>query len=260
MIKVFRDGRLFEVDSLRSAMGLGGIQCPVISAVGAGGKTSTIRKLAEEYALAGEKAIVLTTTHMREETTPWSCVIAREEWKKKDEILDKAKELLNQYGQVWLGTKADKGKMSSVPPGILKELEGWKLPLLIEADGARMLPLKVPGEREPVILPRTTHVLSVYGMNALGQQLRAVCFRSERAAEFLNKSETDLVTEADLVRLACQECGGRKGCPEQAEYIVVFHQADTKARQQSAERMARKLKKKGIQKILITSYLDEEKE
>ncbi len=44
-----------------------------------------------------------------------------------------------------------------------------------------MLPLKVPGEQEPVLLPQTTHVFSVYGMDALDQKkLEEICFRSEK--------------------------------------------------------------------------------
>ena len=77
----------------------------MIAAVGAGGKTSTLRRLAEEYALMGKKAIVLTTTHMREETTPWSCVAEEEEWISKGKaLLERVKECLEQYGSVFRST------------------------------------------------------------------------------------------------------------------------------------------------------------
>ena len=46
--------------------------------------------------------------------------------------------------------------------------------MLIEADGAKCLPLKVPAEHEPVILPETTHVLSLYGMDAVGGVMEKV--------------------------------------------------------------------------------------
>ena len=42
--------------------------------------------------------------------------------------------------------------------------------VLIEADGARRLPLKVPAEHEPVIPEMTTHVLSVYGLDSIGKR------------------------------------------------------------------------------------------
>ena len=103
MISYFRDGRLYEAESFLSIVKPDDTECPMIAAVGAGGKTSTLRRLAEEYALLGKKAIVLTTTHMREETTPWSCVAEEEEWiSKGNELLERVKECLEQYGQAWI--------------------------------------------------------------------------------------------------------------------------------------------------------------
>ena len=97
MISYFRDDRLCEADSFLSVVKPDYTECPMIAAVGAGGKTSTLRRLAEEYALMGKKAIVLTTTHMREETTPWSCVAEEEEWiSKGNELLERVKECLEQ--------------------------------------------------------------------------------------------------------------------------------------------------------------------
>ena len=158
-----------------------------------------------------------------------------EEWISKGKaLLERVKECLEQYGQAWIGARAKKGKMSCVPELILAEIESWNVPLLVEADGARMLPLKVPGEQEPVLLPQTTYVFSVYGMDALDQKLEEICFRSEKAAELLGKQPEDQVTEEDLIKLACHEQGGRKGCPKQAEYIVVLNKADTKERRDKA--------------------------
>lgn len=96
MISDFRNDRLCEADSFLSVVKPDYTECPMIAAVGAGGKTSTLRRLAEEYALMGKKAIVLTTTHMREETTPWSYVAEEEEWIcKGNELLERVKESLN---------------------------------------------------------------------------------------------------------------------------------------------------------------------
>lgn len=118
-----------------------------------------------------------------------------------------------------------------------------------------MLPLKVPGEQEPVILPQTTHVFSVYGMDALDQKLEEICFRSEKAAELLGKQPEDQVTEEDLIKLACHEQGGQKGCPKQAEYIVVLNKADTKERRDRACKIAKCLYENGIKNIFVTSYM-----
>ena len=48
MISYFRDDRLCEADSFLSVVKPDDTECPMIAAVGAGGKTSTLRRLAEE--------------------------------------------------------------------------------------------------------------------------------------------------------------------------------------------------------------------
>ena len=146
MIYSFRDGRLCEVSSLRQAAGLTGIPSPVVSAAGAGGKTSAIRRLAQEYIESGQRVIVTTTTHMMVEDRPWFLL---------EPSAEKMGELLAAYGQAWVGTPAPGGKMQGVPCEFLDKIWKMGLPVLIEADGARKLPLKVPGEQEPVILPET---------------------------------------------------------------------------------------------------------
>jgi probable selenium-dependent hydroxylase accessory protein YqeC len=105
-----------------------------------------------------------------------------------------------------------------------------------------------------VIPPQTTYVFSVYGMDALDQKLEEICFRSEKAAELLGKQPEDQVTEEDLIKLACHEQGGQKGCPKQAEYIVVLNKVDTKELQERAYKIAKCLHENGIKNIFVTSY------
>ena len=47
------------------------VQRPVISAVGAGGKTTILHRLADEYVRAGIPVIVTTTTHILKEDRPY---------------------------------------------------------------------------------------------------------------------------------------------------------------------------------------------
>ena len=63
------------------------------------------------------------------------------------------------------------------------------------------------------------------------------------------------MTEEDLIKLACHEQGGRKGCPKQAEYIVVLNKADTKERRDRACKIAKCLYENGIKNIFVTSYM-----
>jgi len=245
MIYSFRDGRLCEVSSLRQAAGLTGIPSPVVSAAGAGGKTSAIRRLAQEYIESGQRVIVTTTTHMMVEDRPWFLL---------EPSAEKMGELLAAYGQAWVGTPAPGGKMQGVPCEFLDKIWKMGLPVLIEADGARKLPLKVPGEQEPVILPETTHVLSVYGLDAVGQRIEDVCFRPERAAELLDKKITERVTAEDIAFLAASDRAGRKGCPPEAVYTVVLNKADDRKRRECALEICGLLCGKEIGNVIVSCY------
>lgn len=245
MIYSFRDGRLCEVSSLRQAAGLTGIPSPVVSAAGAGGKTSAIRRLAQEYIESGQMVIVTTTTHMMVEDRPWFLL---------EPSAEKMGELLAAYGQAWVGTPAPGGKMQGVPCEFLDKIWKMGLPVLIEADGARKLPLKVPGEQEPVILPETTHVLSVYGLDAVGQRMEDVCFRPERAAELLDKKITERVTAEDIAFLAASDRAGRKGCPPEAVYTVVLNKADDRKRRECALEICGLLCGKEIGNVIVSCY------
>ena len=245
MIYSFRDGRLCEVSSLRQAAGLTGIPSPVVSAAGAGGKTSAIRRLAQEYIESGQRVIVTTTTHMMVEDRPWFLL---------EPSAEKMGELLAAYGQAWVGTPAPGGKMQGVPCEFLDKIWKMGLPVLIEADGARKLPLKVPGEQEPVILPETTHVLSVYGLDAVGQRMEDVCFRPERAAELLDKKITERVTAEDIAFLAASDRAGRKGCPPEAVYTVVLNKANDRKRRECALEICGLLCGKEIGNVIVSCY------
>lgn len=246
MIYIYRDHKLCETDSLIEAAGLAGWRHPAVCAAGAGGKTSVLRRLAAEYAKKGCGAAVTTTTHIKEEDLPWFLTETSEE---------RMKEILARWRQVWIGIPGAEGKLGSVPEPFFSKICWMGIPVLIEADGARMLPLKCPGPNEPVIPPQTTHVLSVYGMDALGQRIENVCFRAERAAQLLNKQITEPVTAEDISVLASSEEAGRKGCPAGAVYTVVLNKADDGPRREQAEAICAMLERRGVRRIIVTSLI-----
>ena len=137
----------------------------------------------------------------------------------------------------------------------LKDLEKilqWEIPVLIEADGARRLPAKVPAKHEPVILPCTTYVLSVYGLDSIGQKIEDVVFRHELAEKLLNKKKNECVSAEDIAILASSVYGGRKGCPEKAGYTVVLNKADNETRKRTALAVCRALEDRKIRQVIVT--------
>lgn len=217
---------------------------PVVSVVGAGGKSTLLRRMAAEYLRAGQQVFVTTTTHIMKEDSPWFLADPEEA---------SLKTVLEKYGQVWTGMSAPGCKLKALPPEIMKIVFEWNIPVLIEADGAKRLPLKVPAAHEPVIVPQTTHVFSVYGLDSVGRTFEQACFRKELAGRLLNKKVTEYITEEDIAQLAASECGGRKACPDKAGYTVVLNKADDTGRTECAVRICRELEERGITDVLITS-------
>ena len=115
MIYIYRDHKLCETDSLLPAAGLAGWKHPVVSAAGAGGKTTLLRHLAREYADRGPGAVVTTTTHILKEDLPWFLTEPSE---------DGLKERLQQWGQAWIGIPAAGGRLGSVPESFCAGREG----------------------------------------------------------------------------------------------------------------------------------------
>ena len=174
----------------------------VISLVGGGGKTTTMYALAEIFREEGKKVIVTTSTHLQtppEEIRAWNIEEVRSLWK-SDQIAVIGTDCENAKKSETDGQKiAEKSvrKMSIPEPVFLQEVLQEAEVVLIEADGAKHLPCKVPIEKEPVIIPECTDVIAVVGMDALGKPLEEVCFRKDLAVQFFNTSYKHLMAEED---------------------------------------------------------------
>lgn len=137
----------------------------LVALIGAGGKTTTMRRLAA--ALAVEHRVLLTTT-----TKIWPIPGVHT-------ILASTKagvraRLTGFPGAASLVTLAaslgDDGKLRGVPPELLSELAGQiDRIILCEADGAAGRPLKIHGPGEPVIPKGATHVLVIAGIDCVGR-------------------------------------------------------------------------------------------
>ena len=122
----------------------------------------------------------------------------------------------------------------------LEELRGLSDVLLIEADGAKRYPLKVPASWEPVIWEQTDLVIAVVGMDAVGRPIREVCHRPECVADFLGKETEEKLTEEDIVKIVLSTEALRK-CVDGREYRVLLNKADIPGKSQTAESIADRL-------------------
>jgi probable selenium-dependent hydroxylase accessory protein YqeC len=148
----------------------------VIAFVGGGGKTSALFRLAAALEAEGSRVLVTTTTHLRdprlEDFRPALAVVLRPELEGPPNtallpcpapgvtvLLSRAAELA--------------GKMKGIHPAWLPALaQAWDF-VLVEADGAKGLPVKAPAAHEPVLPPGPVLVVGVAGLDCLGRPMGA---------------------------------------------------------------------------------------
>lgn len=198
---------------------------PRLALVGAGGKTTALFQLARQFS---PPVIVCATTHL-----------ALDQLQLADEhyIIEKIEDtnfLIDRplSGVVLLTGHIDGQRTQGLTNEIVEWLDqfcGYRsLPLLIEADGARQLPLKAPGPHEPVIPKFVDTVVVVVGMSGLGQPLTEDwVFRPEIFAELSGLDIGDLITSEAIGRVVAHPQGGLRNIPKMARKILLLNQADS---------------------------------
>lgn len=234
--------------SLKTALLLDRMEAPIISVVGAGGKTSVITRLAQEYENEGKTVIVTATTHMWQ---PQSGYFLR----KPD--MEQFAAMIKKNRPVWLGTPEPDGKMSAFPMPFLEAVRILGLPMLIEADGAAGRPLKVPDVHEPVLWGKTTVLAGVAGLDSIGREIRLVCHRPEKTALLLGKSTEDVIACEDIVTIALSSQGMKKNSDPYMRFHIVLNKADSKERIKMGEKIVRLLADRGFYRTILTANLTE---
>lgn len=243
MIRLYENEKLKKKESLLEALRLKNVAHPVIMLTGAGGKTAAIARLAKEYQFQHIPVIITTTTHMMDEKTAWMLT---------EPSMDKAAELLRTQGRVLAGTPCAGGKIKMPEDSFFHQLIKEEYPVLIEADGAKRLPLKVPAEHEPVLVKEATHILNVYGMDAVGEKLSRVCFRPELASKILRCSEEHVVTEEDIALLAMKFKEEKLKEYKDCCYYVILNKADGPEEEEKALKICRLMDAESMAGIIIT--------
>ncbi len=168
---------------------LGRPEKPVIFFVGAGGKTSCILELADEWAARGKSVLITTTVHMEEPK-----ILGRTGW--IDQPAENIRKALETPGVVIAGSGSETPqKIRGLSEEVYIQAVFKAQAVLVEADGSRKFPVKVPGKNEPVIREDTTHILILAGASALGRPLDQVCHRLEYAKKILGPQNRILTAE-----------------------------------------------------------------
>lgn len=195
----------------------------VVSFVGAGGKTAALFRLAAELRAEGWRVLATTTTRVASyEVAQAPAAVQVTGAVTSGHIRDQ----LSEHGFVFLYAADDAQKAAGLPPAVMTGLINSVNSdvLLIEADGARRLPFKVPYAHEPVIPPETTLVVLVAGVDALDQPLdEAHVYNTARLCDRYGFVEGErLIPPWMAVALRDPELGLR-GVPDGARVCVLLN-------------------------------------
>lgn len=160
-----------------------GVEKGVTALIGGGGKTTLMYTLAEELRRRGT-VIVTTSTH-----------IQRPEQYPVLTAADDVAAALAEHGAVCVAGETAEGKLCA-PPLSFEVLAALADFVLVEADGAKRLPLKAHAPHEPVIPANARQTIYVVGADGFGHPIRQVCHRPERYAALCGAAEDDIVTPA----------------------------------------------------------------
>lgn len=211
-----------------------------VAFVGAGGKTSAMFRLAREL---NPPVLVTTTTRLS---------LAQAAFADHHRIINPQADLtsndLSGLEGVTLisGEVTPDGHLSWLPEALLEMIYRWAAPhgisILIEADGARQLPLKAPADHEPVIPSFVNCTVVLAGLAGLGKPLGETwVHRPERFALLSGLQPGEIIGADNLAKVLISPFGGLKGIPSSSRRMVLLNQADTPELQGNAQRLAQRL-------------------
>ena len=168
--------------------------CPTEEATGdnplAGGGEPSSRRPATKGAAtagAGRRARVIVATSTKMFVPDWCPILL-------DATMDEVRFALSTHPIVCVGRIHEPtGKLES-PNMTFSDLEAAADYLLVEADGAKMLPLKAHAEHEPVIPECAKRTVCVVGIDGVGRPISQACHRAERFARLAGVSTADATT------------------------------------------------------------------
>jgi len=243
--------------SLKDALGLESNQ--MVALIGAGGKTTTLFRLAKEIRDDGGKVLVTTTTKIFKPNRPHVDRLFLVQ-----DVDAFQQEISNVTAPAIIGAGYgvdDDGKLLGLRPAWLDQLQHGKLfdSILVEADGAASRPFKVPAELEPVI-PSSCHVaIWVIAIKTLGKSLHPdSVHRAERAVALLGVPQGTELTKEHVLQLVKHPKGCLKDVPAGSRKVALINQADSPDEIQKAKELANALVHLGLERAVITSYVGED--
>jgi len=220
----------------------------VYTLVGAGGKSTGMRKVAGFLSRLGFRTRLTTTTRIGvEEFSGYPVATVRDE--------EGLRRCISSEGACMVVSQGvEGGKHAGLDPSWIERcVIPADLVLLVEGDGSRRKPIKAPTPREPVIPANTNEVFALMGASAFDEPVdSARCYNPEGVVALLGQSHVVFDTPA-LVMLAADAGGCRKGVMPGMGFHLIVNQGDLEEKRESARAMLRTLSRShGIAGTLLS--------
>jgi molybdenum cofactor cytidylyltransferase len=243
---------------LREALQVG--KGEVVSLVGAGGKTTTMYRLASELADQGWRVIATTTTKIRPPSPAEAQVLVVE--RDSARALRSVAEALRHGGVVALAAERlePENKLRGIQPALVTQLAGIAEAIIVEADGARGRSLKVPASYEPVIPQDTTLLVPVVGIDAVGSRLsEEMVHRPKLVSELTGLPWGEPIGTSIVSTLLVHERGALKGTPSHARVVPLINKVHSAAQLEAAHQIAADIKGDArLARVLIGAVVDKD--
>ena len=216
-----------------------------VSFVGAGGKTTLTEYLGREAGSRGRNVAVTTTTK----------IFATEPYTLFDHVVSSSpRGSASRDGFTRIGKTREGEKLTGLTFDEVRLLGGLFDLVLIEADGAKRLPLKCPAEHEPVVPPFSDIIFVVAGLDALHTTVGESVFRWELSRGIEGISREAVIT-TDLFSRFFSRSALFKGV-DPARCTIILNKYDAlRHRHEAAEAAAKILEKSGAGEAVISSPL-----
>jgi probable selenium-dependent hydroxylase accessory protein YqeC len=223
--------------------------------VGAGGKSTALKRVGAFMAAAGVRVRLTTTTHIglaEFEGIPVSRITGPAD-------LERAMADGSAVRLLVADSASKRGKHRGIDPAWL---EGLTLRadtvLLVEGDGSRRRSMKVPQPWEPVIPANTATVFALMGAEAFDEPIdEAHVYNHVKALSLLGKTGSFLEA-AEIAALAADTDGSRKGVAAGMAFRLLVNQGDLEEKRGTASEALRLAREQhGIRGALVSLRKEE---
>jgi molybdenum cofactor cytidylyltransferase len=224
--------------TLARALRIGSNDC--VAFVGSGGKTSAMFRVARELI---SPVYLSVSTHMASSQAAFADrhIIVNEDSPGIDFMEFELNGLM-----LFTGPSDQADRVAGLSFNTLEKLaaaaKSRSIPLLIEADGSRLRPLKAPAGHEPNIPQFVDRVVVVAGLAGLNKPLNEEwVHRPDLFAQISGAEPGELITAIHISRALNHSQGGMKNIPRGVRRLALLNQADTQELQSAANLIAGQL-------------------